>query len=252
MSGWPSPLPPEGELGPWLARLTPESAAFADTSRAAIFLLALQQRARETFYADLCEALLPDDFAPESVLDLGCGVGNLSFELAERFAAPVTGLDIDAFALQWGVRFATGSTFEFPVRLDAARFGVSVMEGRQRATRVGFVCGDVLNPPFAPDSFDLVCAVNLLDSVAEPATAIKQAVSLLRQGGRLLFASPDSWNLRTTPRPNWVVSREEWDELFAHAGLRTERRVDDLEWRLKDSPRLHHIYRVHGRLLSKA
>lgn len=250
MTGRSGALPPEGRLAEWLANLAPDAPAFAATSRAAIFLLALQQRARETFYADLCEALLSPDLRVSSALDIGCGAGNLAFELASRLGVPVTGLDNDPYALQWARRAATGEPFEFPVRLDAARFGVARMEARKAAT-TRFVAGDLFRPPFAAASFGLVCAVNVLDSVADPAGALGQAVALLRPGGHVLFASPDAWNLRTTPRSRWVTTTGEWDALFAHCGLVTVRTVDDLEWRLKDSPRLHHIYRVHGRLLRK-
>lgn len=252
MTNWPGPLPPEGELGPWLARLTPESAAFAGTSRAAIFLLALHQRDRETFYADLCQALLPPDLRATSVLDIGCGAGNLSLELAARLGAPVTGIDTDPYLLLWAQRATRGAGFEFPVRIDAARFGVARMAPLAAHAPPSFILGSVFHPPFAAASFDLVGVVNLLDSLADPAAALGQAVALLKPGGHLLFASPDSWNLRTTPRARWRTTPAEWDALFAAAGLQTLRSVDDLEWRLKDSPRLHHIYRVHGRLLRKA
>ncbi len=251
MTPSPGAIPPEGRLAEWLANLAPDAPAFAATSRAAIFLLALQQRARETFYADLCDALLPPDLPVRWVLDIGCGAGNLAFELASRLGVAVTGLDNDPYALQWARRAANGEPFEFPVRLDAARFGVAHMEAR-RPEAARFLAGDLFRPPFAPASFDLVCAVNVLDSVVDPAGALGEAAALLGPGGHLLFASPDAWNLRTTARSRWLTTSAEWDTLFARAGLVTIRATDDIEWRLKDSPRLHHLYRVHGRLLRRA
>ncbi|HNM79390.1 MAG TPA: hypothetical protein PKI89_13535, partial [Tepidiformaceae bacterium] len=77
------------------------------------------------------------------------------------------------------------------------------------------------------------------------------AATLVRPGGWLLFASPDSWHLSATPRDRWRITPGDWDALFASAGLETVRCADDLEWRLKDTGRLHHLYRVHGRLLRK-
>lgn len=245
------PPAPTGDLGAWLAKLRPGSDAFASTSRAAIFLLALQQRARETFYADLCEALLGGVAGVRSALDIGCGAGNLAFELAERLCAPVTGLDTDRHLLPWANRAASGEPFAFPVRLDAATFGAGEMPRREIPAPVRFVAGDLFRPPFAAGTFDLVCLANVLDSVADPEAALARAVELLRPSGLLLFASPDSWNLRTTPGAQWRTTTAAWDALFASAGLETTRTVDDLEWRLKDTPRLHHIYRVHGRLLRK-
>ena len=244
-------LPADGDLGAWLAGLRPGMPEFAATARAAVFLLARHQRQRETFYADLCEALLPAGLPIGSVVDLGCGAGNLAFELAERTGAPVTGLDSDPWLVRWGERLARGGTFPFPVRLDAAHFGVATMENEPSAESVRFVLGDLHRPPFVEGAFGLACLVNVLDSLPDPAAALKQAAALVRPGGWLLFASPDSWHLSATPRDRWRITPGDWDALFASAGLETVRCADDLEWRLKDTGRLHHLYRVHGRLLRK-
>ncbi|MEO8541282.1 MAG: methyltransferase domain-containing protein [bacterium] len=250
-TGDQSLLPPQGELAAWLARLTLGSAAFAATSRAAIFLLALQQRSRETFYADLCDALLPPELRVSRALDIGCAAGNLSFELAGRLGEQVIGIDSDPYLVAWARRASSGEPFEFPVRLDAAHFGVAVMEPLELQVPVQFVRNDLFRPPFAPGTFELVTLVNVLDSVAEPEGALGRAAELLRPGGWLMFASPDSWTTTITPPQRWLVRPNDWDRLFASAGLETIAQLDDLEWRLKDTPRLHHIYRVHGRLLRK-
>jgi SAM-dependent methyltransferase len=255
LSGEPDPcgpLPADESLAGWLRTIEPADPRFAAVSRAAIFLLALQQRDREPFYADLCESLLGEAAGVTTALDIGCGAGNLAFEMSLRFSIPVTGLDLDAHLLRWARRAFSCFEFNFPVRLNAASFGVARMApSAHGAPSLQPVAADLFHPPFEAGAFDLVSLVNVLDSVAEPARALERAVELLRPGGWLLFASPDSWNLPTTPRSRWVITGQAWDRLFDRAGLETVTRADDLEWRLKDSPRLHHLYRLHGRLLRK-
>jgi SAM-dependent methyltransferase len=247
-------LPAYGELGRWLRDVTPGSPPFAPVARAAIFLRAMIDGREGPFYADLCDALLPELSPDAACLDLGCGAGNLAFEIARRISATVIGQDFDAHLLRWGERAAASEEFEVPERVDAGRFSPVTMSIRRgfRSAPPRFICANLLDPPFEAGSFDCVTLVNVLDAVPYPAVALRQAVALLKPGGNLLFASPDSWNGGTTPIRRWLATTEAgWDRVFEGAGLETLRRIDDLEWRLQDTPRLHHLYRAHGRLLRK-
>ncbi|MFN8618051.1 MAG: class I SAM-dependent methyltransferase [Dehalococcoidia bacterium] len=248
MTPSPGGSPPEGRLAEWLQRTgagrsglrrhlprghfpaRPPAARPRDLLRRS-----LRRLPRRTCRSDGCWA--------------GCSA-DLAFELASRLGVAVTGLDNDPCSSSGPGARPTASRSN-SVRLDAARFGVAHMEAR-RPGAARFLAGDLFRPPFAPTSFDVVCAVNVLDSVVDPAGALGEAAALLGPGGHLLFASPDAWNLRTTARSRWLTTSAEWDTLFARAGLVTIRATDDIEWRLKDSPRLHHLYRVHGRLLRRA
>ena len=246
------PLPEQGELGDWLKAIGPGHAGFGSLARATIFLKAMKSGREEPFYAELCDALL-GQVRVERALELGCGAGNLAMELARRGNGHVTGLDLDAHLLRWAERAASQLEFEVPVRVSAGRFVAGRLSVRSASSgSVRFVCGNLLDPPFEPQSFDLVALVNVLDAVPYPAVALSQAGALLAPGGHLLFASPDSWNVATTSPSRWLATTEAgWDKVFAKEGLETVTRIDDLEWRLQDTPRLHHLYRVHGRLLRK-
>jgi 2-polyprenyl-3-methyl-5-hydroxy-6-metoxy-1,4-benzoquinol methylase len=250
----PGPLAAPGQFANWLSSFEPETPGFVSIARAAIFLRALRAGYEEPFYAELCDALLPSVGASAEVLDLGCGSGNLAFDLARRTGARVTGLDLDAHLLRWAERLRDGGEVDIPVRLDAGRMGPGTLEltDRRGFDDLRFLCSNLLDPPFEPECFDVVTLVNVLDAVPYPRVALRQAVALLKPGGHLIFASPDSWNGATTPSSRWLATTSaSWDRVFATEGLETVTRVEDLEWRLQDTPRLHHLYRVHGRLLQK-
>ncbi len=52
--------------------------------------------------------------------------------------------------------------------------------------RVHFQVADVLAPPFAVSSFDLVMMANAMHHLADPAQCLRQGVALLRPGGLLI------------------------------------------------------------------
>jgi SAM-dependent methyltransferase len=99
-----------------------------------------------------------------TVLDAGCGVGWGSALLAEAGAASVTGLDVDAGALD----DASGRT-------DAA----------------SFVQGDLMELPFADGSFEVVVCFEAIEHVADPLAALDELRRVLVPGGVLTVSSPN-------------------------------------------------------------
>ncbi|MDQ3368146.1 MAG: bifunctional 2-polyprenyl-6-hydroxyphenol methylase/3-demethylubiquinol 3-O-methyltransferase UbiG, partial [Myxococcota bacterium] len=98
---------------------------------------------------------------PCRVLDLGCGAGLLANDLAAR-GHRVVGLD------------ATGEN------LAIARL-------RDPTGSVAYLRGDATALPFAPGSFDVVCAMDLLEHVEEPARLVAEASRVLAPDGLLFF-----------------------------------------------------------------
>lgn len=103
----------------------------------------------------------------EAVLDIGCGAGATSFELA-RAVGPggaVTGIDISAPLLG-------------RARERAAALGLPV----------AFLEADASRPPFAPHSFDLLFSRFGVMFFDDPAAAFGELRKTLRPGGRIAFA----------------------------------------------------------------
>lgn len=98
---------------------------------------------------------------PVKALDLGCGGGILTHALAEA-GHDVCGIDLSENSLEVGRRYdPTG--------------------------RVNYYKGDALNAPFPDASFDLVCAMDILEHVEDPARLIREAGRLLKPDGLFFF-----------------------------------------------------------------
>jgi len=99
--------------------------------------------------------------APVRVLDLGCGAGFLSNYLAAR-GHQVTGIDRAAEVLP-------------------------VARANDASRSVRYEVGDARALPFAAGSFDVVCAMDLLERTEEPERVIAEASRVLAPGGLLVF-----------------------------------------------------------------
>jgi 2-polyprenyl-3-methyl-5-hydroxy-6-metoxy-1,4-benzoquinol methylase len=102
--------------------------------------------------------------APQSVLDVGCGEGVLTFKWAERLGEkPVLGIDLPdpKLAAQW--------------------------RGRQRANlEFRAIAGEQL--PFPDRSFDLVAAIEVLEHVPDPERTLSEMARVA--AGHMLVSVP--------------------------------------------------------------
>ena len=101
----------------------------------------------------------------DSVLDVGCGTGDLAFDCAARGAGAVLGVD-----------------FAEPM-LAVARAKAS--RASRQAASVSFAAADATRLPLADASVDVWCAAFVLRNVPDLDAALSEARRVLRPGGRL-------------------------------------------------------------------
>lgn len=126
------------------------------------------------------------------ILDVGCGGGFLTNALAKE-GHQVTGIDLSLGSLR-------------------------IAKDRDETKNVSFLEGDARQLPFISKSFDVVCAMDLLEHVEEPSRVIKEAARVLKPGGLFFFH---------TFNRNWL------SRLIIIQGLK---------WWLPDSPPDLHVY----------
>jgi SAM-dependent methyltransferase len=141
----------------------------------------------------------------ERVLDLGCGAGRTSFDLAARHpAALVLGVDIGLALLRLAHGAAGGQVTYARRRIGLVYDRRSFAVAPAGAERVDFWACDALALPFPHASADRVAALNLLDCVTSPQRLLAGMAELLRPGGRLLLATPYDWAAQATPPAAWI------------------------------------------------
>jgi glyoxylase-like metal-dependent hydrolase (beta-lactamase superfamily II)/SAM-dependent methyltransferase len=148
------------------------------------------------------------DFAAgQRVLDVGCGVGTTAIEVARRYDARVTAVDIS------------------PIMLERAWSNVAAagLEDRVAVER-----GDILALRFPDDMFDRVIAEAVTMFVNRPRAA-KELVRVCRPGGRVL-ATEFLWRKPPTPEARRIFlgelcpgmsfdTLEDWVRIYEEAGL---------------------------------
>jgi SAM-dependent methyltransferase len=184
---------PEQPGGETVTNLNPQAEQMADLSM--VRTLELQARA---IWPQECELLLRYDLPRRlTILDAGCGTGEISSRLAELFPrAVVQGVDIlDEHLARARARYAA-----LAPRLTFARddlFGLAISDG----------------------AFDLTVCRHVLHALPQPERVVDELVRVTRPGGRLHFIMEDYGMLqfqRGEPDP-----RDFWHEAPAAFGSAT-------------------------------
>lgn len=128
------------------------------------------------------------------ILDIGCGGGFLSNPMADA-GYDVTGIDLSEASL-------------------------AVAEENDASKNVKYLKADAYALPFEDNSFDVACAMDILEHVNNPEILIREAARVVRPGGLFFFH---------TFNRNWVSN------LVIIKGV---------DWFVKNAPKNMHVYNL--------
>lgn len=132
----------------------------------------LDRRNIENSYSSLLE-LLKDG---RSVLDVGCGSGAITADIAQRISGKVVGIDLSEHLIELAQKnFAHISNLSFEV--------------------------DNINDFISEEKFDLVIAARTLQWVSNPAEVVQKMVGLLKKGGKISINDYNHLKVEWSPAP---------------------------------------------------
>jgi SAM-dependent methyltransferase len=201
-------------------------------------------------------------------VEAGCSIGS-DLRALSAIAERVVGFDAYITPLRLAARHITGNSIHIPTHDEGRGFSyVREALTLRPNSRISVVCGDALDPPFLPESVDVVLATNVLDNVPSPMNLLAQMDAILRPGGLMIIASPFNWVDAITPINEQLAggldptfqgmdSAAAIAKLMAgkshyHTHLRHEiLETQEVLWRVVEHKRCQVQYRVHVCALRK-
>jgi SAM-dependent methyltransferase len=151
--------------------------------------------------ADNSAAYLVPHLRPgQALLDVGCGPGTITVDLADR-VSPGSAVGVDA-------------------SIEVLEGAVSSMAGDRAA--VGFAAADVFSLPFPDDAFDVVHAHQVLQHLGHPVAALVEMRRVCRPGGLVAVRDSDY------PQMTWFPADDTIARAFDAYGALT--RLNGANW----------------------
>jgi len=168
----------------------------------------------------------------ERVLDVGCGTGAITAEMAARCKGQVIGVDVDPAMIEFALRLCSVQAQDRP--FDPST-GLRAGLAQNRGNRAEYRVGDAHQLDFPDRHFDVVACHFLLMWVSNPTLAVREMARVTRPGGAVLACAEPDYGGRIDypeelPLAHWqaeALRREGADPfigrklsaLFAQAGL---------------------------------
>lgn len=183
-------------------------------------------------------------------LDVGTNVGGMAHRCA-RIAKRVIGIDTSFNAILAARRIHAGQPV--PLRhyrrcIDGRRYEERPLPPAPANTEF------LVTSAFAPalrGGFDLVTALNVVDSVPDPRRLLRALRAALRPGGVLALSSPYSWGSDDVPVDRWIGGSAELPSAdamrreLASQGFELLEEQDGVSWVLREHARWYRAFVNH-------
>ena len=208
--------------------------------------------AKDHYYAELLDLLLPHLTEDSLFLDMGCAVGRLALELGNH-VKHAYGIDPSPACIDAAKTIAKTGSFAIPLgEISVPEFASSHSE---------FIVGDDASHPFAPETFDVVCCSSVIDRVPNAEVFLKRVYPLVRSGGFLVITDPFDWNPEYSKEEFWLghgafgtnkgKAEVALSELLMRNGFeRVEER--NIPWRTYSHRRNHKVWMVYASVYRKS
>lgn len=203
------------------------------------------------------------------VLEVGCGVGGLSFELARSFGGKFVGIDHNMEQVEIARNLFSGKTINMDIKGEGElqqSFEVLLPEKTgffdiSDPSRVDFRAADPTCLPAELKGFDLVVLNDVVDKISSPNALLGRlggVRGLVHPGkGVLMVISSFQWDESTTPKSLWLggyVDQVKGDRVSSAEALKM-RLIDDFDhltstrvplvWLESESDLRGKIYQLH-------
>lgn len=144
-------------------------------------------------------------------LDVGCAVGGTTFELASRVNGLTLGIDLNVPVLRVAQRVLREGRVKFPLKSLGIVYDYHDYElDMNNAEHVDFWACDVLALPFTNETFNVLSALNVFDTVSSPRDFLLAVENHLVKSGAAILSTPYDWS-PPTPLQAWVGGHSQRD-----------------------------------------
>lgn len=143
-----------------------------------------------------------------SALDIGCGVGRLSFELS-IFFSKILAIDYSRLFVETCKTLQRTGFYDYSRHLngDIYEDKTALLPKGLKPERIEFLEGNAeelgnIGP------FDLIVASNLIDRLKNPKVFLKNTPKLLNKQGVLVITSPYTWSEDYSSKSEWIGGKD--------------------------------------------
>lgn len=139
------------------------------------------------------------------ILDIGCGCGRTTLDLAFSTEKAVVGIDLQFPLVRLASQILRTGAGRFPLRHTGIVYrDTPIVWSGSLPDNVDYWVANILEPPFSNSLFSECFGLNVLDAVSSPAHLLVMIDRLLQPHGVARLSCPYDWSSLATPAIGWV------------------------------------------------